>query len=597
MTVTRWPLGQPVRDQAVEDRAGASRLRVGPVAVGEHEDVARRGRRHAAKVSQQPGGSARGPLASGWMPRPHAHRRAPRHGSRSRSSPGVAAGPERRCGRRAVPGPVLRPAGGSGRLERLLGLGSSSGGSGLSQSAPSSTGREPAAAPAPRRTSTVPAQNGQLARTGDRPAPRARRAGTAAAGRRPRAAPVRRMSAAERAETTGAAETEAARGRSSRSTLRPGDVVLLSRRAGHRQDDVRARRLPRARRPRAGDQPDVHASPAATRTGRVPVSHLDLYRLGGRLRSRTRRCSTRSSGPDRIAFVEWPEAAEPQPGRARASPRACAWSTPAATAARDDRAGRAMNVAGVRHRDAGDGRRACGIGEAPALARRDDPAAGARPGPRRAAADAVRGAARARRGLGWRRRRAHRRRRRARARSPGLRIGVATARALAQATGVPSSSRSRRSRRSRRGRARLRGSGARRHRRAPRRGVRRAPGTPAATLAARARRRSRRTACRRCADARVRAVAGRGGRGGTLPRPARAGVRGRRRTTTPRCIASTRTGSAGWRARGRAVGARASSSRLPAAAGRRARPPCRGAHEHDREPRHPPPHLRGPARR
>jgi tRNA threonylcarbamoyladenosine biosynthesis protein TsaE len=45
--------------------------------------------------------------------------------------------------------------------------------------------------------------------------------------------------------------------------------------------------------------------------GRVPVSHLDLYRLGtsGGLEAEDPALLEDELGPDRIAFVEWPEAA------------------------------------------------------------------------------------------------------------------------------------------------------------------------------------------------------------------------------------------------------------------------------------------------
>jgi tRNA threonylcarbamoyladenosine biosynthesis protein TsaE len=45
--------------------------------------------------------------------------------------------------------------------------------------------------------------------------------------------------------------------------------------------------------------------------GRVPVSHLDLYRLGesGGLDAEDPALLADELGPDRIAFVEWPEAA------------------------------------------------------------------------------------------------------------------------------------------------------------------------------------------------------------------------------------------------------------------------------------------------
>ena len=88
------------------------------------------------------------------------------------------------------------------------------------------------------------------------------------------------------------------------ATLRPGDVVARRRRARRRQDDVRPRRVPRARRRGAGVEPDVHDRP--------PLR-------GAACRSRIS-TSTASNGlgPEEwgdlepyfdgtIAFVEWPE--------------------------------------------------------------------------------------------------------------------------------------------------------------------------------------------------------------------------------------------------------------------------------------------------
>lgn len=49
--------------------------------------------------------------------------------------------------------------------------------------------------------------------------------------------------------------------------------------------------------------------------GRVPVSHLDLYRLGAAgLEGEDPALLADYLTPDAIAFVEWPEAAEPALG-------------------------------------------------------------------------------------------------------------------------------------------------------------------------------------------------------------------------------------------------------------------------------------------
>jgi tRNA threonylcarbamoyladenosine biosynthesis protein TsaE len=45
--------------------------------------------------------------------------------------------------------------------------------------------------------------------------------------------------------------------------------------------------------------------------GRVPVSHLDLYRLGGELSGEDPGLLEDYLRPDSVSFIEWPEAAEP----------------------------------------------------------------------------------------------------------------------------------------------------------------------------------------------------------------------------------------------------------------------------------------------
>ena len=125
-------------------------------------------------------------------------------------------------------------------------------------------------------------------------------------------------------------------------------------RARRRQDDVRARRLPGAR----GD--GAVTSPTFTIGQRypapVPVSHLDLYRVGD-LGDEDPELLADYLGPDTIAFVEWPEA------RDEAGSRRCARIAAAgrgSTHAGGDR--RTVEIERedprVRHRDRGDGGRA-----------------------------------------------------------------------------------------------------------------------------------------------------------------------------------------------------------------------------------------------
>jgi tRNA threonylcarbamoyladenosine biosynthesis protein TsaE len=117
-----------------------------------------------------------------------------------------------------------------------------------------------------------------------------------------------------RVETDGAAHTEALGAELAR-TLAPGDVVLVEGELGSGKTTfVRGacRELGVA---------DPVTSPTFTigqrYAGRVPVSHLDLYRLagaaagGGAIAGEDPALLEDYLGPDTIAFVEWPDALEP----------------------------------------------------------------------------------------------------------------------------------------------------------------------------------------------------------------------------------------------------------------------------------------------
>ena len=54
--------------------------------------------------------------------------------------------------------------------------------------------------------------------------------------------------------------------------------------------------------------------------GRAPVSHLDLYRLGG-VDGEDASLLADEVAPDRIAFVEWPEVGDPGVGHVAARVR------------------------------------------------------------------------------------------------------------------------------------------------------------------------------------------------------------------------------------------------------------------------------------
>ena len=124
------------------------------------------------------------------------------------------------------------------------------------------------------------------------------------------------MRAAEQAtfQTTGPHETEAVAGELA-ATLRPGDVVLVS-------GDLGAGKTTFVRGAcRALGVGVPVTSPTFTigrryDDGRVPVSHLDLHRLGD-LGDEDPALLDDYVTPDRVSFVEWPEVAEPELGARR----------------------------------------------------------------------------------------------------------------------------------------------------------------------------------------------------------------------------------------------------------------------------------------
>jgi tRNA threonylcarbamoyladenosine biosynthesis protein TsaE len=108
-------------------------------------------------------------------------------------------------------------------------------------------------------------------------------------------------------ETVSAAETEAVAAELA-ADLRPGDVVLVSGELGAGKTTF-VRGACRA----LGVAVPV-TSPTFTiarryEDGRVPVSHLDLFRLGEGLDEEEPELLDDELTPDRVAFVEWPEIA------------------------------------------------------------------------------------------------------------------------------------------------------------------------------------------------------------------------------------------------------------------------------------------------
>jgi tRNA threonylcarbamoyladenosine biosynthesis protein TsaE len=113
-------------------------------------------------------------------------------------------------------------------------------------------------------------------------------------------------------ETSSAAETEALGARIA-ARLAPGDVVLLSGELGTGKTTL-VRGACRA----LGVTGPV-TSPTFTigrryEGGRLPISHLDLYRLQT-LEGEDPALLDDYLGPDGVAFVEWPDAGADQLGR------------------------------------------------------------------------------------------------------------------------------------------------------------------------------------------------------------------------------------------------------------------------------------------
>jgi tRNA threonylcarbamoyladenosine biosynthesis protein TsaE len=107
--------------------------------------------------------------------------------------------------------------------------------------------------------------------------------------------------------TGSAAETEAVAAELA-ADLRPGDVVLVSGELGAGKTTF-VRGACRA----LGVAVPV-TSPTFTiarryEDGRVPISHLDLFRLAEGLAEEEPELLDEEVGPDRVAFVEWPEVA------------------------------------------------------------------------------------------------------------------------------------------------------------------------------------------------------------------------------------------------------------------------------------------------
>jgi tRNA threonylcarbamoyladenosine biosynthesis protein TsaE len=107
----------------------------------------------------------------------------------------------------------------------------------------------------------------------------------------------------------GQAETEAA-GRELASLVKPGDLILVSGEVGAGKSTLVRSALRQIGVEGAIPSPTFTIGRLYLGPGqRFPVSHLDLYRLGG-LGDEDPGLLAEYLGPDRVALVEWPGGAE-----------------------------------------------------------------------------------------------------------------------------------------------------------------------------------------------------------------------------------------------------------------------------------------------
>jgi tRNA threonylcarbamoyladenosine biosynthesis protein TsaE len=115
------------------------------------------------------------------------------------------------------------------------------------------------------------------------------------------------------AETSGPQETEGLAAALA-ATLRPGDVVLVAGELGAGKTTF-VRGACRALGVRGAVTSPTFTIGRRYDDGSVPISHLDLYRLAG-LEDEDPALLADYLGAERVAFVEWPEIAEPELVRA-----------------------------------------------------------------------------------------------------------------------------------------------------------------------------------------------------------------------------------------------------------------------------------------
>jgi tRNA threonylcarbamoyladenosine biosynthesis protein TsaE len=115
------------------------------------------------------------------------------------------------------------------------------------------------------------------------------------------------------AETSGPQETEGLAAALA-ATLRPGDIVLVAGELGAGKTTF-VRGACRALGVRGAVTSPTFTIGRRYDDGSVPVSHLDLFRLAG-LDDEDPALLADYIGAERVAFVEWPEIAEPELVRA-----------------------------------------------------------------------------------------------------------------------------------------------------------------------------------------------------------------------------------------------------------------------------------------
>ena len=116
------------------------------------------------------------------------------------------------------------------------------------------------------------------------------------------------MPAASVDATTASAEETEALAADLAAALRPGDVVLVSGELGAGKTTF-VRGAARALGVKVPVTSPTFTIARRYEDGRVPVSHLDLFRLAEGLADEEPELLDDELSPERIAFVEWPEVA------------------------------------------------------------------------------------------------------------------------------------------------------------------------------------------------------------------------------------------------------------------------------------------------